>query len=195
MLVVFNIGGTGCRVAGSKDGKSVAKIVRAETLKRFPEGLKLLKKMIMEAAEGTTISAIGGGIAGVWDRNKTALLKSPNLPDWESKPIKKKLELEFGVPVILENDAAVEGLGEANAGAGRKYQIVGYVCVGTGIGGRELWRERLTKKPGGLSRDTRLFITRAGWGIGRIWRRGGQLKKSIRQRRKNYPIPKPGNRS
>jgi glucokinase len=150
MLVVFNVGGTGCRVAGSKDGKSVAKISKETTPKTFPEGLKLLKKMISEAAEGGAVSAVGGGIAGVWDRNKSALLKSPNLPDWENKPIRKKLELEFKVPVVLENDAAMEGLGEACMGAGRKYQIVAYLCVGTGIGGTRIVDGKIDRRTWGF---------------------------------------------
>jgi len=138
MLVVFDVGGTGCRVAGSKDGRSVADVVKISTPPRYSRGLKELVRLIKEAAAGQTLTAVAGGIAGVWDKNRTTLLKSPNLPDWESRTVRKKLEIALGVPVILENDAALEALGEAKMGAGRKAGIMAYVCIGTGIGGARI---------------------------------------------------------
>jgi predicted NBD/HSP70 family sugar kinase len=44
----------------------------------------------------------------------------------------------FGAAVYIENDAAVVGLGEANWGAGRGFEIVAYVTVSTGVGGAKI---------------------------------------------------------
>jgi len=43
--------------------------------------------------------------------------------------------VRFNVTVALENDGGCFGIGEASAGAGRGKSPIGYVTVGTGIGG------------------------------------------------------------
>jgi len=190
MLVVFDVGGTGCRVAISEDGKSVAKMIKISTPKNFNEGFKLLKKTILEVANGEQISAIAGGIAGVWDRNKTALIKSPNLPDWENKPIKKKLEMEFRVPVILENDAAVEGLGEACLGAGRKYQIVAYLCVGTGIGGARIVDGNIDHKTWGFEPGHQIIYHEGQVGYWEDLASGKAIEKIYKMKAEDLTDPK-----
>jgi len=42
------------------------------------------------------------------------------------------------IPVYLENDAAIVGLGEAMNGAGRGEEIIAYITVSTGIGGARI---------------------------------------------------------
>src|SRR3989339_806271 len=49
-----------------------------------------------------------------------------------------ELEGGFGAPAVIENDAAVVGLGEARYGAGKSYEIVAYLTISTGVGGAKI---------------------------------------------------------
>jgi predicted NBD/HSP70 family sugar kinase len=51
------------------------------------------------------------------------------------KPLSESLKKVTGTKVLLENDAVMGGLGEARVGAGRRTSLVGFLTIGTGIGG------------------------------------------------------------
>jgi predicted NBD/HSP70 family sugar kinase len=85
---------------------------------------------------------IGAGLPGPIDRSSGAA--DPRiLPGWSRQPVRARLEQRFGVPVRIENDANLEGLGEVALGAGRGRGGVVYVKVSWGIGGAILLGGRL----------------------------------------------------
>ena len=133
--LIFNTGGSKTKLAISTDGSALAKTVIYETNQDFDLWLIEFERRAKEMCGDNQIGVICGGIAGSWDEKKTRLLRSPNLREWENRPIKKKIEENFGVPVYLENDVALEGMGEAKSGAGRRYQICVFTAIGSGIGG------------------------------------------------------------
>lgn len=133
--IIFNTGGTKTKLAVSRDGQVVGEPIVFDTNQDFDLWLEDMSRNIASLRDNNQIATIGGGIAGVWDERKTKLLRSPNLTEWENRPIKKRMEEIFEVPVFLHNDVALEGLGEAIIGAGRRKRIVAFVAVGTGIGG------------------------------------------------------------
>src|SRR4051794_41892660 len=69
------------------------------------------------------------------------------------EPIKKKVESQVGLPVIVENDANATAWGEAKFGAGRGEDHITLITLGTGIGG-------------GLIMDGELYRGRFGIGGG-----------------------------
>lgn len=139
MYIVFDIGGTHTRVAGSRDGKVLENILIEKTpVYDFNAGMDVLVDLITRIADKEQITSIGGGVAGVFDHDKTTLLNSPNISTWIRKPLKKTIEEKLNTPVFLHNDAALAGLGETVYGAGRKYALIGYITVGTGIGGARI---------------------------------------------------------
>lgn len=113
------------------------------TPKNFGEAMDVLKTKIHEATGGGPINALAAGVAGVLDRKNKKLVRSPNLHDWENRPLGEELAKMAGTRVILENDAAVEALGEATGGAGRRFEIVAYVTIGTGMGGARVVNGRI----------------------------------------------------
>jgi predicted NBD/HSP70 family sugar kinase len=135
MIALFDIGGTHTRVAVSQDGKTFGELVVLDTPQPFEDGLEQLVRTIRELAGSEPIKTIAGGIAGPLDREHTMVVNAPNLPDWNGKPFAERLGQEFGGLVILENDTAIVGLGEAVAGAGQGTSIVAYMTVSTGING------------------------------------------------------------
>ena len=135
MYIVCDIGGTRMRVAGSKDLKTFSDPVIEESECSFEEGVKRLNALIDQASQGEKIKAVVAGAAGVYDDDHSMLLRAPNLPGWENKPLKAELEKHTGGTVYLENDTAIVGLGEAVFGAGKGENIVVYITISTGVGG------------------------------------------------------------
>ncbi len=135
MFLLFDIGATKMRLAVSKDGKSfgVPKILK--TPKDFNEAVGLFKTEAFNLCEGRKIKAAAGGVKGVLDKGKNRLVAVPILTDWTHKPLKENLSKILRVPVFLENDTALVGLGEAVYGAGKGYGVVVYITISTGVGG------------------------------------------------------------
>jgi len=78
----------------------------------------------------------GAGICspGPLDPRTGVVINPPNLPCWRNFPLADRVSKQFGVPVLVENDANAAGLAEAIWGAGRGYGTVFYATLGTGIG-------------------------------------------------------------
>lgn len=135
MILVANCGGTKTRIGVSLDGQALQQSVTFGTRQNFEEQLTEIENQVRKLTGGKAIEQASAGVAGVWNREKTKLFKSPHLPDWDGKPIKKRWEEIFGCEVMFGNDVEMEGLGEATNGAGRRSRIVVYLAIGTGIGG------------------------------------------------------------
>lgn len=140
MFILFDIGGTKMRVVAADYEKLLGDPVVVSTPKDFDDGVDTLKRIIDNIAQGLTaegrsVTAIVGGIAGPLNSDQTMLVKSPNLGGWVGHDIKNTLRDAYKVPVVLENDSALVGLGEAHFGAGRGKAIVVYLTVSTGVGG------------------------------------------------------------
>lgn len=138
MRVVFDVGGSHLRVGVSADGKTLLQASDSVTPAEPEAAVAMLAEMAGRMGNGEKIDGAAGGIAGVWDESKRKLLGSPNLLTWVDYPVAEKLEAALGAKVLLENDAALGGLGEAVFGAGRGKKIVAYLAVGTGVGGARI---------------------------------------------------------
>jgi glucokinase len=92
----------------------------------------------MELARGIQPDFKLGGVGicspGPLDPRTGVVINPPNLPCWRNFPLAEKVSMEFGVPVLVENDANAAGLAETIWGAGRGYKTVFYATLGTGIG-------------------------------------------------------------
>ena len=143
MYLLFDIGGTNMRLALSRDGETfeTPKIVPTPT--DFDSCMHMIKEIAAELTGGAPLVAAGGGVAGTLSRDRAVFLNGPHLAGWNGKPIKRALEELLGVPVYVENDTAIVGLGEAVAGAGKGHEIVAYVTVSTGVGGVRIVREAI----------------------------------------------------
>lgn len=158
MYFVFDIGGTNIRIAVSADGKSIKESKIVPTTKNFNEGIQILKQATGELSEGEKIEGIAGGIAGPLDKAKTRLMASAHVSGWVGKPLKEELEKTFGCRVVLENDTAIEGLGEANQGIGAGKGIVAYLTIGTGVGGVRIVEEKIDKNALGFEPGHQIII-------------------------------------
>ena len=150
MYFLFDIGGTKTRLAVSSDGRTFRAPQIFSTPRRFEDGLRRIRLFINGLGEKTRFRSGAGGIAGPIDRARGILVNAPHLRGWVRKPLKAGLERMLRVPVSLENDAALAGLGEATAGAGRGRGIVAYVTVGTGVNGARIVDGRIDRSAAGF---------------------------------------------
>ncbi len=100
--------------------------------------LEALVEPLMDKARGekAKVKGIGIGVAGVVDFKKQIIAKnSPNLEILNKIKLAGLLEEREGVPVIMDNDANCFVRAESALGAGKKYNNVYGVTIGTGIGG------------------------------------------------------------
>ena len=79
--------------------------------------------------------AIGIGTPGPADVSGRIAKVAINLAGWHNVPLADWLEEQTGLPTVIANDANCAGLGEAWLGAGRKYQNLILLTLGTGVGG------------------------------------------------------------
>jgi|WetSurMetagenome_2_1015567.scaffolds.fasta_scaffold01556_2 glucokinase len=91
----------------------------------------------METARelGGTVTGIGLGVAGKVDRKRGWVIFSPHLPAMRDYPLGPEVEARLRVPVWVENDANVFGIGESWVGAGRGIPNWVGLTLGTGVGG------------------------------------------------------------
>lgn len=132
--VLFDIGGTKTRVALSEDLDTLSKVESFKTPVKFEDGIKKIIDTIA-AMQPAKIEAIAGGVRGRLNEEKTGLQNDAVLNKWIGKSIVEALKKRYKVDVVLENDTAIAGLGEAIYGAGVGAEIVAYHTVSTGVGG------------------------------------------------------------
>jgi len=132
--VILDIGGTKTRVASSDNLSEIKSVSKFNTAKKFEAGIESIKTAI-ESQGLKNIEGIAVGIRGPINEDRTGIENDSHLQDWAKKPITEILEDYYKVPVFIENDTALAGLGEATFGAGEGLDIVAYHTISTGIGG------------------------------------------------------------
>ncbi len=80
------------------------------------------------------VAAVGIGAAGFIDADRSTVLFAPNI-SWASEPLGSRVAERVGLRVVVENDANAAAWGEFRFGAGRPFDDLVLVTVGTGIGG------------------------------------------------------------
>jgi glucokinase len=142
MVIGVDLGGTHMRTALVDLTGSILR--RRKTATDISSGAQRTTRRLIEecraemgAAEefGGTVVGIGLGVAGKVDHQRGWVIFSPNLPAMRDYPLGPELENSLGLPVLLENDANVFGIGESWVGAGREIQNWIGLTLGTGVGG------------------------------------------------------------
>ena len=105
---------------------------REDTLDAIQEAIQ----NVVEDAniKGLELKGIGIGSPGVVDKG-VVLGGADNLDRWENIDLGSIYSDKFHMPVFVDNDANVMGLGEVAFGAAKECSDVIFITVGTGIGG------------------------------------------------------------
>ena len=96
----------------------------------------LIRSVTAEAPD-ETVRGVGIGAPGAINWERTSVVQPPNLPGWGVVNLRDALQQRLGkhLPVFVENDANLAGLGSAHYGRGRPYPSFIMITLGTGVGG------------------------------------------------------------
>lgn len=91
------------------------------------------------------IAGIGIGAPGAINWERSTVSHPPNFPGWDIVDVRAQLQDVLGrdLPVIVENDANVAGLGSAHYSTGRPYDSFIMITLGTGVGGAIIYQNRI----------------------------------------------------
>ena len=81
------------------------------------------------------VEAIGIGVPSLVDQQLGIVYDVQNIPSWKKVYLKELLEIHFGCPVYVNNDANCFSLGELYFGAGKETNSFIGLTIGTGIAG------------------------------------------------------------
>jgi len=136
----IDVGGTFVKLAlVSEDGNilfedklDISKATREEILNTID--LAIIKINKEANLFDVQISGIGIGSPGIVFEG-VVLGGADNLNGWVNVPLLKIFTEKFGLPVYVDNDANVMGIGEVIYGAAKNCTDVIFITIGTGIGG------------------------------------------------------------
>jgi predicted NBD/HSP70 family sugar kinase len=130
----LDIGGTKIvGVLADEEGRIIEKIrALTEADKDFETVMNNILDVINKLDDGN-VSSIGIGLPGIIN-DDGLLFNCENIPALENFNVAKEIEKQTGKKVFQENDANCFALAEHNHGAGRGYQNVVGIIIGTGIG-------------------------------------------------------------
>jgi glucokinase len=123
-----------------------------------------LRRSLGEGGAATDdIVGIGISAPGPCDPERGIVTDAPNLPGWRDIPLTRIVSERLGVPAVMENDAAAACYGEYRFGAGRGFQHIVLLTLGTGIGGGIIIDGRLYRgASGGAGELGHLIIEEGG---------------------------------
>jgi glucokinase len=138
----IEIGGTKLQLGvGPADGTLRALWRGTVDVAEGPEGIRkqivaavpeLLAKSGLDRKQ---LRGVGIGFGGPVDDSNHTIIKSHQIEGWDNFPLAKWIADVVGLPSALGNDADVAGLGEALFGAGKGFNPIFYITIGSGIGG------------------------------------------------------------
>ena len=153
ITIAVDIGGTHIRTASYNSNNTTPLAHhRTRSLANEPGVYDRLVQAI-ETVWQNDVSAIGIASQGPLDPHAGTILATPNIPEWKNFPLAPNLSKRFGVPVFLDNDANMAGLGEWTFGAGRGHHNLVYLTISTGIGGGVICNNSLLQGFHGLGAE------------------------------------------
>ena len=187
LAIGIEIGGTKLQVVAGTDEEHVTGAARgAVDLGRGPAGIReTLDRLADEAlaaagAAGSNPDAIGIGFGGPVDSRAGRIICSHQVPGWNGFELGAWARERWNAPAIVQNDASTAAWGEWRLGAGRGFDRLFYITVGSGIGGGWVCDGRLDEGQGRGSAEIghtwvaspdggfdKLENICSGWSIGR----------------------------
>lgn len=142
LLCGVDIGGTKCSIALiDKEGSILDKIYTCAHVEEKEEDgmVKMVAGHVKELLQRNQVNesdlpAIGVGCAGHIRFKDGVIITTSNLEGFSNYPLREKLQSHFEIPVILDNDANAQAVGEHKFGAGKGYEDMIFVTISTGIG-------------------------------------------------------------
>lgn len=155
LAVGIDMGGTNMRLAVVSEDGTIINSTRYNTAARDGKDAVISRlssatsELISEGRRHGTVVGVGIGAPGLIENGVVRC--SPNLPGWNNVPLKDLLEEAVSLPVFLENDANVVAYGEKSLGAGKGFNSLICITLGTGVGGGLILDGRIWKGAFGMA--------------------------------------------
>jgi glucokinase len=136
-----DLGGTNLRVAAVEECGNVLEVLEtSSSINRGREHVlnqiaDRVRRLVSKHGASDLLLGVGLGVPGIIDLDAGVVHSAANLPGWVAFPVRNHLEGMLGVPLVLENDANCAALGEKWLGAGRDFEDLCMLTLGTGVGG------------------------------------------------------------
>jgi glucokinase len=137
IVIGIDIGGTAIKL-GRFDctGQGLQFLTIATPQPATPEAiLDAIAAAIPTIDPNQQAKSIGIGTPGPTDVTGRIARLAINLPEWVNVSVADRMEAEFKIPCTVGNDGNCAALGEQWQGAGRHYQNIVMLTLGTGVGG------------------------------------------------------------
>lgn len=153
IIGAVDIGGTKIAAGAVSETGEILCRLECPTATRggFMAAMRSTKEMLREVSRqvGAGYAGIGVACPGPLDPFTGIIGNVGTLPGWQDYNIAAELGGEFGVRVVVENDADAAALGEANWGKTKENGRLIYVTVSTGIGAGIIHSGELYRGVGG----------------------------------------------
>ncbi len=134
--LAIDIGGTKLALAVFENGQIVRRARRPTNRELGPTAaLPEIVSIAQEWKKEVGFDRCGVGFGGPVDFVNQRAALSTHAAGWDGFPLRDHLQDALGVPTIIDNDANVGALGEAQFGAGAGHRPLFFMTVSTGIGG------------------------------------------------------------
>jgi len=135
------------------------------------------------------ILGIGFGLPGLIDSKKGIVNFLPNVPGWKNVPLKNIVQKKLHIPTFIENDVNLITLGEWQFGAGKGYQNMMCMTLGTGVGAGLVLNNALYRGEGFVAGELGHMPLNekgpncncGGWGCFECYVGNGLLLKQVRK--------------
>jgi glucokinase len=150
ILCGVDIGGTKLSVALVKqDGTIIDKCIECDHVDKAEKQMTdqvtaSINRLIRENGfRESDVQGIGIGCAGHIRFRDGVIITTSNLKGYKNYPLRDTVQANFGIPVILDNDANAQAFGEFKFGAGKGYDNMVFLTISTGIGAGIIINNRL----------------------------------------------------
>ncbi|HEY0457490.1 MAG TPA: ROK family protein [Verrucomicrobiae bacterium] len=136
-LFGIEIGGTKLQVVAASPDLVIRERRRFNVdLGRGAVGIrKQIEDAIMDLRKSWQPAAVGIGFGGPVNWQTGCICCSHHVEGWSEFPIANWVQTLAEAPVVVDNDANIAALGEALHGAGKSFNPVFYITLGSGVGG------------------------------------------------------------
>ena len=133
-ILGIDMGGTNIRGGLVKEGILTNVLSKKLNAKGSVEDVLGELFSIIDEQIDDSVKAIGIGVPGLMDEETEMVLDVVNIPSWKKVPLKKRVEEQYNIPVVINNDANCFALGEFYFGKGKGYNSMIGLTIGTGLG-------------------------------------------------------------
>ena len=133
----IDLGGTNikCGIVDEEGKNIIQESVPTHSERGFSYVAETMAGLVIKLARANKIDvkAVGVGSPGMIDGERGVVVYSNNLA-WQKAPLAAELKNRLQIPVRITNDANAAAYGEYACGAGKQYNSIVLLTLGTGVG-------------------------------------------------------------